>query len=392
MGLDVRTIMVLFAMLSIMFCGLLALARLHSGNIRGIWHWSAANLCIGIGLGLAYFFSFPSPGVKFAVLSGAILLAIGIALQFTGIQSFKGARIQKRLAVGFVGVIALQTFWFEFIQPDIAWRSIVNSVVLAAGYAACAHALLARVQQPLRTAYWFTGLSFAMLAGVLFIRAVVIWQSHLDNYGLYANIPLNPSSFLAACMLQACVTFGFLLMLNYQLVAEIQKIASRDILTGAFNRRQLEEEVTRLQSRCKRTGDTFAVMLIDIDQFKFINDNYGHPVGDEVLRNLAAIAQASIRAEDYFARYGGDEFCILLPSTSAEEALGLAERLRQTYATNMARLAGLALNSTVSIGIADSSRLGLDFKKIIAAADGALYQAKQAGRNRVMTDSTNANA
>jgi hypothetical protein len=184
MGLDVRTIMVLFAMLSIMFCGLLALARLHSGNIRGIWHWSAANLCIGIGLGLAYFFSFPSPGVKFAVLSGAILLAIGIALQFTGIQSFKGARIHKRLAVVFVGVIALQTFWFEFIQPDIAWRSIVNSIVLATGYAACAHALLVRVQQPLRTAYWFTGLSFAMLAGVLFIRAVVIWQSHLDNYGL----------------------------------------------------------------------------------------------------------------------------------------------------------------------------------------------------------------
>jgi diguanylate cyclase (GGDEF)-like protein len=280
-------------------------------------------------------------------------------------------------------VIALQTFWFEFIQPDIAIRSIANSMVLASGYAACAYALLIRVQQPLRTAYWFTGLLFALLAAVLLARAVMIWHSHLDSYGLYANIPLNPLTFLIACMLQAGVTFGFLLMLNYQLVAEIQKVASRDTLTGAFNRRRLEEEAIRLQSRCKRTGDTFAVMLIDIDQFKFINDNYGHPVGDEVLRNLAAIAQASIRTEDYFARYGGDEFCILLPSTSVEEAFGLAERLRLSYATRMRSVAGFTLDSTVSIGVADSSRCGMDFKEMIAAADAALYEAKQAGRNRV---------
>ena len=383
MDLDVRSIMVLFAMLSIMFSGLLALARLHSGNIRGIWHWSAANLCIGLGLGLAYFFSFPVPGVKLAVVSGATLLAIGIALQFTGIQSFKGVGLYKKLAVAFVGVIVLQTIWFEFIRPDIAARSIANSLVLALGYAACAHALLIRVQQPLRTAYWFTGLLFALLAAVLLARAAMIWHSHLDNYGLYANIPLNPLTFLAACMLQAGVTFGFLLMLNYQLVTEIQKVASRDTLTGAFNRRRLEEEVTRLQSRCRRTGDNFAVMLIDIDQFKYINDNFGHPVGDEVLRNLAAIAQASIRTEDYFARYGGDEFCILLPSTSVEEALGLAERLRLAYAARMHAVAGHTLRSTVSIGIADSARHGLDFKAIIAAADAALYEAKQAGRNRV---------
>ncbi len=333
--------------------------------------------------GLAYFFSFPVPGVKVAIVSGATLLAIGIALQFTGIQSFKGARVHNRLAVAFVAVIALQTFWFEFIQPDIAIRSIANSMVLASGYAACAYALLIRVQQPLRTAYWFTGLLFALLAAVLLARAVMIWHSHLDSYGLYANIPLNPLTFLIVCMLQAGVTFGFLLMLNYQLVAEIQKVASRDTLTGAFNRRRLEEESTRLQSRCKRTGDTFAVMLIDIDQFKHINDNYGHPVGDEVLRNLAAIAQASIRTEDYFARYGGDEFCILLPSTSVEEAFGLAERLRLSYATRMRSVAGFTLDSTVSIGVADSSLCGMDFQDMIAAADAALYEAKQAGRNRV---------
>ena len=312
------------------------------------------------------------------------MLAIGIALQFTGIQSFKGARVHNRLAVAFVAVIALQTFWFEFIQPDIAIRSIANSMVLASGYAACAYALLIRVQQPLRTSYWFTGMLFALLAALLLVRAVMIWHSHLDNYGLYASITLNPLTFLVACMLQAGVTFGFLLMLNYQLVAGIQKVASRDTLTGAFNRRRLEEEATRLQSRCRRTGDNFAVMLIDIDQFKYVNDNYGHPVGDEVLRNLATIAQASIRTEDYFARYGGDEFCILLPSTSAEDALGLAERLRLSYATRMRSVAGFTLNSTVSIGIADSFRLGLDFKAIIAAADTALYEAKQSGRNRVI--------
>ncbi|MDP2248073.1 MAG: GGDEF domain-containing protein, partial [Nitrosomonadales bacterium] len=384
MALDVRTIVVVFAMLSLMFSGLFLFARLHAGNIRGVKQWAVASLCIGLGLGLTYLFHTPSYASKFAVVLGATLIATSIALQFSGIQAFKGDRTDKWLIALFVGLVALLNVWFEFISPSISYRTIANSLVFGLGYAACARILLIRIEPPLRSALWFTGLSFALLSVVLLIRTIVISQSQLETYGIYASTPINPPTFLIACLVQLCVTFGFLLMLNHQLVSEIQKIASRDMLTGAFNRGRLEEELARLQSRCERTGDKFAVMLIDVDDFKTINDTLGHLAGDELLRSLTNIAQTSIRVEDYFARFGGDEFCILLPSTSAAEAFVLAERLRRAYASTTMSLAGKSFNSTISIGVADSSQVGLQFESLIAVADQALYRAKQAGRNKVV--------
>jgi diguanylate cyclase len=391
MALDVYTIVVLFAILSLMFSGLFLFARLHAGSIRGVHQWSLASLCMGLGLGLTYLFVTPTYASKFAVVLGASLIAASVALQFSGIQAFKGGRTYKWLAVVFVALVALQNVWFEFVYPSIGYRTVANSLIFALGYAACARVLLVHVESPLRSALWFTGLSFALLSVVLLIRAIVISQSQLETYGIYASTPVNPPTFLIACIVQLCVTFGFLLMLNHQLVAEIQKLASRDMLTGAYNRRRLNEEFTRLQSRSERTGDTFSVMLLDVDDFKSINDTLGHLAGDEVLRKLTNTAQKSIRVEDYFARYGGDEFCILLPSIGVAEAYPLAERLRKTYAATPMHFAGKAINSTISIGVADSSQVGLLFESLMAAADQALYQAKQAGRNKVVAHASSSN-
>ncbi|MFA6180253.1 MAG: GGDEF domain-containing protein [Candidatus Methylopumilus sp.] len=388
MGLDTRTIMVIFSMLTFMCFGLFELAGLHVGNIRGVRQWAIANLCISIGLSASYFYTFPTVGYDWAVVFGATFVAIGICLQYTGIQAFKEQRIAWHWLLLIVGVVVLQTIWFSVIHPDIRLRAIANSVAFAIVYVACARLLLVRIEPPLRTAYWFTGLSFLVLVLLMLVRAVMIWQSAPGSYGLYVNIPLNPLSFFIGSLVQLCVAFGFLLMLNYRLLMDLQRIASRDALTGAFNRRRLEEEATRLKARGERTGDMLAIMLIDIDLFKSINDRYGHPVGDEVLRRLANIAQTSIRADDYFARYGGDEFCILLPSTTEAAAMGLAERLRQAYAQAAQKNGMDYLNSTISIGVADSTANGLELSSLTAAADQALYRAKQQGRNQVVSYSS----
>jgi diguanylate cyclase (GGDEF)-like protein len=128
-------------------------------------------------------------------------------------------------------------------------------------------------------------------------------------------------------------------------------------------------------------------MMIDVDHFKSINDHSGHQVGDQVLQRLAAVAQASIRREDYFARYGGEEFCILLPATTEEKAGLLADRLREAYAALTMEFGGAVLQSTISIGVADSNHVGLEFNALVTASDKALYHAKQAGRNRVVAHS-----
>ena len=177
-------------------------------------------------------------------------------------------------------------------------------------------------------------------------------------------------------------------MLNYRLSADLQKLAASDALTGALNRRSLEQEAARLSARCTRTGDALAIMMIDVDHFKSINDRYGHPVGDEVLRRLAAVAQKTIRSDDYFARYGGEEFCILLPSTIEKDAWTLADRLRQNYAAMTMEFGGEVLRSTISIGVSDSIHAGLEFTSLVAAADQAMYRAKQEGRNRVVMHSS----
>jgi diguanylate cyclase (GGDEF)-like protein len=385
MDLDIRTIMVMFAMLSLMFFGLLEFAGLHVGNIRGVRQWAVANLCISLGLSLAYLHTDPTSQHHWTIVLGAMLIATGISLQLSGIQAFKEERSDWRIVLLVVGVAFLLNVWFNVLHPDINSRAIANSFLFAIVYAACARALLINIEPPLRTAYWFTGLSFVVLTVVMLVRGIMIWKSPAGSYGLYVHIPLNPLSFFIGCMIQLCVTFGFLLMLNYRLITDLQKIASRDALTGAFNRRRLEEEAIRLKARCIRSGETLAVMMIDIDHFKSINDLYGHPAGDEVLRRLASIAQTSIRPDDYFARYGGEEFCILLRSTTENEAWKLAERLRQAYAQVTLNIGEKFINITVSIGVADSTLIGLEFTSLVSAADQALYRAKQEGRNQVVS-------
>jgi len=386
MNLDIHTILAMFAMLALMLAGLLALAGLHAGDISsGIRQWALASLCIGFGLLPAYYFRVPAPGYEWAVVCGSLLIATGIGLQYTGIQTFKGEPSRRKLVALLVVVALLENIWWSVLQPDVAARSIANSLLFGAGFAACARALLIQIEAPLRTAYWFTGASFAVLASTLWLRALMIELAPAGTYALYINTPLNSWSFFISSVVQLCVTFGFVLMVNYRLIADIHKIASRDVLTNAFTRRRLEEEALRLLARCARTDDVLAIMMIDVDHFKSVNDRFGHLVGDKVLQRLATIVQQAIRTDDYFARYGGEEFCILLLSTTEQEALLLAERLRESYATMTLEAGGSLLRSTVSIGVADSTQAGLEWQALISAADQALYRAKQAGRNRVVS-------
>lgn len=385
MGLDVRTIMVTIAMLTVMFAVLLEVAGLQAGNAKCIRHWAVANLCIALGFGLAFFYDTVTLGPHWAVVFGSTLVALAISLQYNGIRAFLGKAPDWRIAALLVAWVFAQSVWFSVLHYDAGARSMANSLLYAAGFAACARVLLVDIEPPLNPAFRLTAYSFATMAVLLLARVIVKGLSPAQSYtNLYSQISINPLTFFIGSMLQLCVTFGFVLMLNYRRVADLQKLASRDILTGAYNRRRLEEEAVLLWARHLRTRDTLAIMLIDIDDFKLINDRYGHPAGDEILRRLVAMAQTSIRIDDFFARYGGDEFCILLPSTTQKEALVLAERLRTAYAAVNLECNGKMLTSTITIGIADSSHGAQTFSSLVAEADQALYRAKQEGRNRVV--------
>lgn len=158
--------------------------------------------------------------------------------------------------------------------------------------------------------------------------------------------------------------------------------ATVDSLTGLHNRRWMNEAFPRVLQRCALNGEDSAVMMLDIDFFKRVNDTYGHLVGDVALKSLANIMQLNLRPHDLMVRYGGEEFAILLPDTGINEAQAIAERLRIMVAANEIHSDDLVFKITISIGIVQIQQGG-KLEDFFARADQALYRAKKAGRNRI---------
>ena len=166
---------------------------------------------------------------------------------------------------------------------------------------------------------------------------------------------------------------------------KLQEMSSTDALTGTRNRRHFDQAYASELKRMQRDGTDLSLLLLDIDHFKRINDTWGHQIGDECLRLVAqTIGQHIRRDSDTLARVGGEEFCILLPNTSAAGAIFLGETIRNAIAVLSPEISGQRLSITISIGIASSSQqLPMSPERLLNLADQALYRAKQQGRNRV---------
>ncbi len=165
------------------------------------------------------------------------------------------------------------------------------------------------------------------------------------------------------------------------MIGELDQLASTDKLTGAWNRRRFEETVETEMDRLRRYGQRLSLMILDVDHFKKINDQYGHPVGDQVLVDLSNTIRSSLRASDSLTRWGGEEFVILCPNTTAEIVSKLAERLRKKIATVSFKEVGTI---TVSFGVAECGP-SETWEQWLHRADEALYLAKSGGRDQVKT-------
>ncbi len=169
-------------------------------------------------------------------------------------------------------------------------------------------------------------------------------------------------------------------------VRQTIELAVTDGLTGLHNRRYLDSHLKLLIDRSLARGRQMSICMTDIDRFKLINDTYGHDVGDVVLREFASRLRTAVRGADLACRYGGEEFVLVMPDTSAETAAAVAERLRMTIEQEPFRLSdgGVPLQVTASIGIASLLPQGDAAERLLKRADNALYEAKRAGRNRVV--------
>jgi diguanylate cyclase (GGDEF)-like protein len=286
---------------------------------------------------------------------------MGMNSLFVPIRSQRG-QVKRPLLYALIGVIlATSIFILDTVTPLDSVVSLAYSAVVLIGL--IAHSTLA------------VGLS-AALATVLTIGGYFLSPAPVAPL---ETVLLN--HILAVCAIWLTAILSYLYLRS---MLTLQPLAEHDQLTRAYNRHYLMEKAREHIEMGRRYQIPLSLILLDIDHFKKINDNYGHRAGDHVLKHLARLLQQHIRQVDTVCRYGGEEFVILLPMVVLEEALTTARRIQHALAQSPVRWETTNLRLTVSMGVAEWLDEQRDIEDLIAEADKALYQAKTSGRNRIM--------
>ena len=246
--------------------------------------------------------------------------------------------------------------------------------------AAALHPTVGRVADRAPTQdVWLTPVRLAVLAGAALIApATLVLQ---DSFGTVHDVPV----IAGACAILFMLTIARLA----GLVADQRRLAITDVLTGLRTRRFFSAQLPIEIAKASRIGTSLAVLIVDVDRFKSINDRYGHPAGDRVLIEVARRLRESVRQADFLARYGGEEFALVVPGASPQELASIGERLRTEVACNPIQVApDVLISVTVSVGTAGYPRHGKTPAELITTADRALYAAKSQGRDRVVVGET----
>ncbi|CAG0930595.1 MAG: hypothetical protein EFKGCFLK_02225 [Rhodocyclaceae bacterium] len=386
MILDARTILLLMAFTALPTAlVLVAVSRSYAARVRGAGHWTWANIALAAGLLLL---GLSDTGNNLAArIIGNTLLVLTAALYYLAIQRLLGDKPHGRLAwsaVAAAGIVfALQ--WSSAAPYGLAVGTLSIALAILTGLSAARLLLPPAAEVPV--SHRFTGLLF--LVGCLLMAARLAYTVLADHPPdhLFAADFWQGAILGIAHIVVMLMSLGFALMIVDQLAAELGRQATLDELTGIGNRRVFYSRAEAELARCRRRNTPLSLLMIDLDRFKSINDTLGHAAGDRTLRRFAGLIGPQLREYDFFARLGGEEFSVLLPDTTEEVALSIAERLRQLTEAEHLPVPGFAVPTTASIGVAQLREEERGIDELMHRADLALYAAKSSGRNRVVAAS-----
>lgn len=379
-----------FVMLSgavLCFILLLVLLSLRRTGIAGVPEWCAANGLAIVAFSLYGFGRDLPPFLAYEVANASYVAAVAAVL--VGYRRFFGQPVSMGLTQASVGAAMAATALFHYVMDSFLLRTMTVSLYYVIACVAIGTAIFrARAAWTSRYAYIFSG-----------VMAFVVALGHAARGIFQAVAPSAPASLLepsawsllvlsASTFVMPVLTLGPLMIVHSKMIAKYEYAANRDFLTGAWSRRAFWELAAREIERVRRTRRKLALLAIDIDHFKRINDTYGHAEGDKVLKQMVMIVDSKMRSVDYFGRIGGEEFAVLMPDTGLEGARAVAERLRAELAPGggpeqAPDSAAAGRPYTVSIGVAEL-RTTDSFHDLMQRADAALYQAKERGRNCVV--------
>lgn len=367
---------------------LLVLVSLLRSGIPGVREWCFAN-ALGFVAMLLYAFGRELPGfIAYELANGVYAAAVAAVL--AGFRRFFSRKTHvKALAASVAGVVAAIAL-FHYQYDSFALRTVTVAVFQSAICVGIGWTILqSRQAWRSRYPYFFTEGMAALIVIGHTARATVYLVNPVELTSLLQPSPWNLFFLSAGTFVLPVLTIGAVMMVHDTMLAKAEHAANRDFLTGAWTRRALFELAERELSLARRTGRTLALLILDVDNFKTINDTWGHATGDQVLVDAVLRAETAIRSVDYFARVGGEEFAVLLPEAGRNAAVMVAERIRSTMEDS-----ALAVHVegnpdtpayTVSIGLA-MLRDTDSFQELMQRADAALYAAKVSGRNRIVCD------
>lgn len=370
-SLDVQTIMFLVSIAMLTQAGLIAIQSVLVREYQGVRTAALAYLGISVGI---FFTSMRGlfPDMLTIILANDLQI-ISVALLYVSVCQFISVKANHYILGAAILPVFLLIPYFTFSAPDLSTRIHLNNFGISVLMGAMTFELSRVRTKTYRVTAMMLTFAFGIYVVLLLIRSfetiisppVSIFDSGISQF-VFA-VSLFVTSYLWSSV--------FSLMVSQRLQGDLNELATIDSLTRVTNRRGMVQILEAELARNVRTNSEFSILLVDVDHFKFINDRHGHMVGDEVLRILAQFMRSAIRAQDFIARWGGEEFLVLLPATSEKEALELAERIRGEIETQKIAHSGKSIPLSVSIGIGNSSRCP-DLDRIYRCADTALYKAK----------------
>lgn len=372
-------LLVLTILLAMMTCVLLA-AWMFNPRIMGLREWFLGYVSALINI-LNFIFKPVSEPVIDLFITQTCLVSTGIFACW-GVYLFIGKRsFPIRISIAVLPVVLTGSLYFLLVEPNLVARFAIGSVttgllILVGGWSMLRSA---SANFPARILF---GGALSFHGAFMLLRPFFISAPNKEL--LFADISFGLSQLILIEQIAVSVLFtlGVVMLINERISRELNFRADRDFLTNLLNRGAFIRELKKSISMSTRAQVPLALMILDVDHFKSINDQFGHLAGDMALVEFAKVITQTIRSEDTAARLGGEEFAIVLPNTDLNSAIVIAERLRQNVANMLIAHETEVISLSVSIGVSRLTNAD-DLEAFIGRADQAMYAAKSAGRNCV---------
>ena len=356
---------------------LFIISQTYPKNIRGLNEWSLAALAMALSLPL--FIARDIIPDLFSIVLTNLMILIGFMMMNAGTRKFSGtqARTNKTLLFLFVLSYVLLFMWFTYVQPSIGMR--VATLSLFTLIVIFDQLILVLKELPRTTGRNILVFSLAILIGARVIRLAGLMFGFYQPTGVF-DASISQLVYIATPSIMIPLgTISLVMLASEKLRQDLEFTSRYDDLTQCLNKKSAIEELQREIARARRYGNKLSIMIIDLDNFKDINDTYGHLEGDKVLIDFSRKAKAFLRETDQLTRFGGDEFMAVLPDTDLKQASLVASRFHE------AGKEGQPIAWSVSIGISEWLEKDESLAAFLTRADKALYKSKACGRSQTQS-------